>query len=69
MAVAGLSGTEAHGAPWRVIEKANRGAQINPDSHGYMNAIMQYDYESGQLYQVYCAPFALPISSLSPENT
>lgn len=66
MAVAGLSGTEAHGAPWRVIEKANRSAQINPDSHGYMNAIMQYDYESGQLYQVYCAPLRITDIQLEP---
>ncbi|TCD46900.1 P-type conjugative transfer protein TrbG [Chlorobium sp. N1] len=62
----GLSGSEVHATPWKVIDNANRSAQINPDAHGYMNAIMQYDYEPGQLYQVYGAPLRITDIQFEP---
>ena len=52
--------------PWNVIERANRSSQRNPDAFGYMNAIMKYDYEAGQLYQVYCAPLRITDIQLEP---
>ncbi len=52
--------------PWNVIEQANRSSQRNPDAFGYMNAIMKYDYEAGQLYQVYCAPLRITDIQLEP---
>ena len=35
---------------------ANDAARVQPDQAGYMNAIQQYPYADGALYQVYAAP-------------
>ncbi|TLU82325.1 MAG: P-type conjugative transfer protein TrbG [Chlorobium sp.] len=55
--------------PQSVIEKANHESQRNPDSFGYHNAIMKYDFEEGQLYQVYCAPLRITDIQLEPGET
>ncbi|ACF47345.1 P-type conjugative transfer protein TrbG (plasmid) [Prosthecochloris aestuarii DSM 271] len=52
--------------PWLVIEQANASSAQNPDSHGYFNAIMTYDYTEGYLYQVYTAPLRLTDIQLQP---
>ncbi|NTW15849.1 MAG: P-type conjugative transfer protein TrbG [Syntrophaceae bacterium] len=57
---------DAEAKPWKVIDQANRSSQRNPDSYGYHNAIMKYDYEEGQLYQVYCAPLRITDIQLEP---
>jgi P-type conjugative transfer protein TrbG len=59
-------GPAAYAKPWNVIERANKSSQRNPDSYGYSNAIMKYDYEAGQLYQVYCAPLRITDIQLEP---
>jgi len=38
------------------IDHANQQARIKPDSGSYQNAIMQYTYHEGGLYQIYTAP-------------
>lgn len=52
--------------PYRIIEAANAAATHKPDRYGYFNAIMQYDYAEGALYQVFCAPFKLTDIQLQP---
>lgn len=61
-----LSLARADEKPWRVIEQANRESARNPDSFGYRNAIMRYDFEEGRLYQVYAAPLKLTDIQLEP---
>lgn len=41
--------------PDEIIEEANRKARETPVPEGYFNAVQQYDYTRGMLYQVYCA--------------
>ncbi|ATW05281.1 P-type conjugative transfer protein TrbG [Sphingorhabdus sp. YGSMI21] len=38
------------------IENANQSARVQPESDGFVNAIQQYPYTDGALYQVYAAP-------------
>jgi len=38
------------------VELANRQSLQTPDSNGFINAMMVYDYMASALYQVYCAP-------------
>lgn len=45
-----LTGTKA-------VRYANYKAQRQPNSYGYSNSIMTYNFVPGALYQVYCAPF------------
>ncbi len=52
--------------PWRVIDKANQTAQQKPEQDGYFNAMMQFDYAPGALYQVYAAPLKLTDIQLQP---
>jgi type IV secretion system protein VirB9 len=52
--------------PYRIIEAANAAATYKPDHYGYFNAIMQYDYAEGALYQIFCAPFKLTDIQLQP---
>ncbi|ARM30498.1 P-type conjugative transfer protein TrbG [Prosthecochloris sp. HL-130-GSB] len=52
--------------PWEVIEQANSSSAQNPDGAGYFNAIMQYDYVPGSLFQVYAAPLRLTDIQLQP---
>lgn len=42
--------------PGRRIEDANDAARVEPASDGFFNAIQQYPYTDGALYQVYAAP-------------
>ncbi|NTU98031.1 MAG: P-type conjugative transfer protein TrbG [Chlorobiaceae bacterium] len=58
--------TNAFANPQAVIEKANHESQRNPDRYGYHNAIMKYDFEEGQLYQIYCAPLRITDIQLEP---
>lgn len=52
--------------PSEVIDDANRKAMSGPDSDGYFNAIMTFDYTPGALYQVYAAPLHLTAIQLEP---
>ncbi|GHC96878.1 P-type conjugative transfer protein TrbG [Novosphingobium pokkalii] len=42
--------------PQRQVGAANAAARIQPSKGGYFNAIQQYAYADGALYQVYSAP-------------
>ncbi|WP_242129881.1 P-type conjugative transfer protein TrbG [Sphingobium sp. Sx8-8] len=42
--------------PRRRVGAANAAARIEPTRDGYLNAIQQYPWEDGALYQVYAAP-------------
>lgn len=52
--------------PWEVIDEANSASEQNPDRSGYFNAIMNYDYVPGSLFQVYAAPLRLTDIQLQP---
>jgi len=52
--------------PQKVINHANQTAAQNPHEDGYFNAIMQYTYVPGALYQVYAAPLRLTDIQLQP---
>jgi type IV secretion system protein TrbG len=43
-------------APTVRVGAANEAARIQPDRAGFVNAIQQYPYTQGALYQVYAAP-------------
>lgn len=43
-------------APRDRVGAANEAARIQPDRAGFVNAIQQYPYTQGALYQVYAAP-------------
>ncbi len=49
-----------------VLDKANKKASLNPDLEGYFNAVQNYPYDDGALYQVYSAPMRLTIIALQP---
>ena len=51
---AGKAGGSAN--PGRRIEDANDAARVEPAGEGFFNAIQQYPYADGALYQVYAAP-------------
>jgi len=42
--------------PRQRVGRANNAARIQPDRAGYLNAIQQYPYAQGALFQVYTAP-------------
>ncbi|MGD9471693.1 MAG: P-type conjugative transfer protein TrbG [Novosphingobium sp.] len=42
--------------PRQRVGSANAAARVQPDRSTYMNAIQQYPYADGSLYQVYAAP-------------
>lgn len=52
--------------PLKVIAKNNRLASQKPNDFGFFNSIMQYDYDLGALYQIYCAPLRLTDIQLQP---
>lgn len=54
--------------PWEVIAKANKDASHNPSTSGYFNGIMQYDFDPGAIYKVYCAPLKLTDIQLQPDE-
>ena len=53
-------------APDQVVLEANRKAMASPDKGDYFNAIVQYAYEPGTLYQVYAAPMHITDIVLEP---
>lgn len=52
--------------PQEVVATANRNAAQAPDERAYFNAIMQYAYEPGTLYQVFAAPMRVTDVILQP---
>lgn len=52
--------------PEAVVQQANQRATQRPDSAGYFNAMMTYDFAPGALYQVYAAPLRLTDIALQP---
>ena len=42
--------------PRQRIDRANTAARVQPDRAGYQNAIQQYPYADGALFQIYTAP-------------
>ena len=52
--------------PIKTIESANQNARQSPDEASYNNAIMNYDYSSGALYQIHAAPLRLTDIQLEP---
>src|SRR5690606_30947600 len=44
------------GDPRARVGKANAEARVEPDAHAYRNAIQQYAWSEGALYQVYAGP-------------
>ena len=52
--------------PKQVIADANRKAAQVPDEHGYFNAVLQYAFEPGTLFQVYTAPMRVTDIVLQP---
>lgn len=56
-----------HGSsPLQAIEYANQSARQSPDEASYTNAIMNYGYTSGALYQIHTAPLRLTDIQLEP---
>jgi type IV secretion system protein VirB9 len=53
-------------SPQRVATDANHKATQAPDKSDYFNAIVQYAYESGTLYQVYAEPMRVTDIALEP---
>lgn len=54
--------------PASVIRKSQEEARKNPESHGYYNAAMVYDFEPNKLYQVYTAPLRVTDIVLEPSE-
>ncbi|EQB12257.1 P-type conjugative transfer protein TrbG [Sphingobium lactosutens] len=48
--------TSEHADPRRRVGAANAAARVQPTRDGYVNAIQQYPWSDGALYQVYAAP-------------
>lgn len=48
--------TQSPPAPQVRVGAANDAARVQPDRAGFLNAIQQYPYTPGALYQVYAAP-------------
>lgn len=61
MAVAAVSGATSD-----VIERANRTAAQGPEEATYVNAIQEYVYSPGMLYQLYTAPMRVTDIALRP---
>lgn len=55
--------------PDEIIDEANRKARETPVPEGYYNAIQQYDYTRGMLYQVYCARNKVTAVRFAPGET
>jgi type IV secretion system protein VirB9 len=53
-------------SPQQVVADANRKASQAPASSDTFNAIVQYSYETGSLYQVFAAPMRITDISLEP---
>jgi len=50
----------------QAVAAANLESQQRPDPEAYFNAILQYTYEPGSLYQVYAAPMRVTDITLEP---
>jgi type IV secretion system protein VirB9 len=53
-------------SPQQVAIDANHRAAQAPDARDYFNAIVQYSYETGTLYQVFAAPMRITDIALEP---
>ncbi|HEY4014808.1 MAG TPA: TrbG/VirB9 family P-type conjugative transfer protein, partial [Polyangiaceae bacterium] len=53
-------------SPQQVVLDANRKAAQAPDKSDTFNAIVQYAYELGTLYQVFAAPMRITDIALEP---
>lgn len=53
-------------ASYDVIDRANRAAAQGPEEAGYVNAIQEYVYTPGTLYQLYTAPMRVTDIALRP---
>jgi P-type conjugative transfer protein TrbG len=62
----GAAFKRAPAPPQQVVSDANRRAMQAPDPSGYFNAIVQYSYEPGTLYQVFAAPMRITDLALAP---
>lgn len=49
-----------------ILDDANASARQRPDPEGFVNAILEYDYMTGALYQVWGAPNHLTTISFKP---
>lgn len=58
--------TDGAGASYEVIDRANRAAAQGPEEAGYVNAIQEYVYTPGTLYQLYTAPMRVTDIALRP---
>lgn len=56
----------ANNQPWKVIDQANHESAQNPDSYGYNNAIMCYDFVPGYLFKIFTAPLRVTDIQLQP---
>ena len=54
------------GSPLQLASEANHKASAAPDKSDYFNAIVQYAYEPGTLYQVYAQPMRITDIALEP---
>ena len=54
------------GSPLQLASDANHKASAVPDKSDYFNAIVQYSYEPGTLYQVYAEPMRITDIALEP---
>jgi type IV secretion system protein VirB9 len=53
-------------APEQVLAQANRKASQSPQASDYFNAIVEYPFEPGTLYQVFAAPMRVTDIALEP---
>jgi P-type conjugative transfer protein TrbG len=60
------SSKPAKASPQQVALDANHKAAQTPDARDYFNAIVQYSYEQGTLYQVFAAPMRITDIALEP---
>jgi len=58
--------TKPKGSPLQLASDANHKASAAPDRSDYFNAIVQYAYEPGTLYQVYAQPMRITDIALEP---
>jgi len=64
--VPSIPAAKPKGAPLQVAVDANHKAALAPEKSDYFNAIVQYAYEPGTLYQVYAQPMRITDIALEP---
>ncbi len=62
----GKAAAAAPPKPQQTVQNANQSSSQRPDAFDYFNAILQYNYEPGSLYQVYAAPMRVTDIALEP---